>query len=131
MPAEPIRKIVIVGGGLAGWMSAAALARALGAQPMSIRVLEDAGAAEKPGFPAEGGSLPALRSIHRLLAIDERQFMRATDATFRLGTEFVDWSTPGHRWMHPCGEVGAALDSVAFHQLWLRARQADESAFED
>src|SRR5262245_59516371 len=130
MPAEPIRKIVIVGGSLAAWMSAAALARALGAQPMSIRVVQDAGAVDELEFP-EDGSLPALRAIHRLLAIDERQFMRATEATFRLGTEFADWSAEGHRWMHPCGNVGATLDSLAFHHLWLRARQHDEDGFED
>jgi tryptophan halogenase len=130
MPSGPIRKIVIVGGGIAGWMSAAALARALVAQPMSIRVVEETGIADAPDFVEAEGTLPALRAIHRLLAIDERQFMRATEATFRLGTEFADWTADGHRWMHPCGDVGAPLDSVPFHHLWLRARQ-EAGAFEE
>jgi tryptophan 7-halogenase len=131
MPADPIRKVVIVGGGIAGWMSAAALARALGAQPMSIRLIEAAGLPAEPDFFAEESTLPALRAMHRILAIDERQFMRATEATFRLGTEFVDWSAPGHRWMHPCGTVGATLESIPFHHLWLFARQPDAEGFDD
>ena len=131
MPSDPIRNVVIVGGGIAGWMSAAALARALGAQPMSIRVIDPTGVAAEADFFAEQGSLPALRAIHRILAIDERQFMRATQATFRLGTEFSDWSAAGQRWIHPCGEVGATLETIPFHHLWLLARQQDEAGFDE
>jgi tryptophan halogenase len=112
-------------------MSAAALARALGSQPMSIRVLDDGGLTDDPGFIEEVGSLPALRAFHRLLALDERYFMRAADATFRLGTELVDWSALGRRWIHPCGEVGATLESVGFHHHWLRARENASESIDD
>jgi tryptophan 7-halogenase len=126
MPAHPIRRVVIAGGAVAGWMSAAALARALDARRVAIHVIE-----EERGFSAEESSLPALRALHGMLGIEERDFMRATHATFRLGTAFVDWSRVGQCWMHPLGEIGAGMESVAFHHHWLRARAHDEGSLED
>jgi tryptophan halogenase len=131
MTTEPIRKVVIVGGGVAAWMSAASLVRAFAGQPLSIQVVEDSQAPpESLDFSSEESALPALRAAHRLLGIDEAEFMRATNATFRLGTEFVDWSAIGRRWMHPCGEVGARLDTVAFHHHWLRVAREEGAEFE-
>jgi tryptophan halogenase len=131
MTANPIRNVLIVGGGVAAWMSAASLARAFAGQPLSIRVIEDPQApSEGLDFSAEESSLPALRAAHRLLGIDEAEFMRATQATFRLAAEFVDWSAAGQRWVHPCGEVGARLDTVAFHHHWLRVAKEEGAAFE-
>jgi len=128
---EPIRSVVIAGGGIAGWMAAACLARALSAQPVSIRVLDGPeGSLPELEFP-ELACLPALRGLHRLLGIDERSFMGATGSTFRLGTELVDWNRVGHAWMHPCGDVGASMESVGFHHHWLRVREHDDAVLDD
>jgi tryptophan 7-halogenase len=131
MTTKSVRKVVIVGGGVAAWMSAASLVRAFAGQPLSIQVIEDSQARpESLDFSSEESALPALRAAHRLLGIDEAEFMRATNATFRLGTEFVDWNAIGQRWMHPCGEVGARLDTVAFHHHWLRVAKEEGAEFE-
>jgi tryptophan halogenase len=120
--AEPARitKVVIVGGGTAGWMTAAALSR-LVAGGVSVTLVES----EEIGTVGVGeATIPSLHDYHRMLGIDEDAFVRATGATFKLGIEFRDWAQPGDSYINPFGTHGRDVDGVAFHQLWLRQRAA-------
>ena len=119
----PIRKVVIVGGGTAGWMAAAALSR-LVAGGVSVTLVES----EEIGTVGVGeATIPSLLDFNRAMGFDEDAFVRATQATFKLGIEFRDWAAPGDAYLHPFGVHGRDADGVGFHQLWLRQRQAGGS----
>jgi tryptophan halogenase len=119
---EPISDIVIVGGGTAGWMAAAALAKCAGAQRHKITLIES----QEIGTVGVGEStIPPIQLFNRLLGIDEDEFVRETNATFKLGIEFTDWRHVGHRYFHNFGLLGADLKTgVSFIQYWLRAAQS-------
>lgn len=111
------RKIVIIGGGTAGWMTAAGIASLLGETGLEITLIES----EAIGIVGVGeATLPHLRFFNQTIGIDEYDFMAATRATVKLGIEFVDWGRKGDSYIHPFGEYGLPNDGIGFHHFWRK-----------
>ena len=120
MNEHSIREVVIVGGGTAGWMAAAAFSRFLNNGYTRTTLIES----EEIGTIGVGeATIPPLISFNELLGINENEFVAATKATFKLGIEFVNWGTIGKRYFHPFGTLGQDLQGIQFHQLYLRERE--------
>ena len=115
---QRIRKVVVVGGGTAGWMAAAVLSRALG--PLArIELVES----EQIGIVGVGeATIPQIHLLLNLLGIDEHDFLRHTQGSIKLGIQFVDWAAPGDRYIHDFGRPGRALGMLGFQHYWLRAQ---------
>ncbi|MEM1411940.1 MAG: tryptophan halogenase family protein [Pseudomonadota bacterium] len=112
-----IKKVVIIGGGTAGWMTAAALSSTLSRAHIDVHLVES----EAIGIVGVGeATLPHLRHFNRIIGIDEAEFMAATRATFKLGIEFVDWGRIGDAYLHPFGAFGIERNGVGFHHLWRK-----------
>ena len=117
MTGKPVKKVVIAGGGTAGWCAAAALSRFLGPL-LDITLVES----EEIGIVGVGEStIPTVRTFHNFLGIDEREFLRATGATYKLAIAFENWARDGDRYMHSFGEMGVSNWMAPFHHLWLEA----------
>ena len=117
MTAAGMRNFVIVGGGTAGWMAAAALGKVVGATHR-ITLVES----EEIGTVGVGEStIPPIILFNNLIGIDEDEFVRETNATFKLGIEFVDWLRLGHSYFHNFGFLGADLKTgIPFIHYWMR-----------
>ncbi len=115
-----IRRVVVVGGGSAGWMAAAACIRHL-APACEVHLVES----EEIGTVGVGeATVPHIRTFNtQALGLDEAEFVRATQGTFKLGIQFRDWGRRGDAYFHGFGSVGLDLGPVAFHHYWLRAHR--------
>jgi tryptophan halogenase len=112
-----VERIVIVGGGTAGWMVAAALSRAIRSPAVSITLIES----DEIGTVGVGeATLPAIRNFNALVGIDERELLRACDGGFKLGIEFRDWGELGGRYMHPFSHYGGSFNNKLFTHLWVK-----------
>ncbi|MDE2248938.1 MAG: tryptophan 7-halogenase [Xanthomonadaceae bacterium] len=111
--------IVIVGGGTAGWMAAAAFSKVLGAG-YDIRLIES----EEIGTVGVGeATVPHLKLFNNLLEIDEIEFVKQVQGTFKLGIQFNDWGRLGDSYIHGFGSIGHDVSLLPFHQFWIKARQ--------
>ena len=118
-PAGVIRKIVIVGGGTAGWMAAAAFAKLLVPSGMAVELVES----DAIGTVGVGeATIPQLINFNRMLEIDEDEFVHATHGTYKLGIQFVDWLRPGHSYFHPFGSYGIPMRGIDFQHYWLKGK---------
>ena len=124
-PAAPTRKrVVIAGGGTAGWLAAVALATHLG--PLIDLTLVES---DEIGTVGVGEStIPTARSFHALVGVEEQAFVRATNATFKLGISFENWDRVGDRYFHPFGSVGRSVKMADFQHFWLEAWRRGISA---
>jgi len=108
--------VVIVGGGTAGWMTAAAIAKLL-PRRCKVHLVES----EEIGIVGVGeATLPHIRAFNERIGIDEAEFMARTRATFKLGIDFENWGRIGDRYIHPFGTFGRGQGEIGFHQYWLR-----------
>ncbi|NMN06163.1 MULTISPECIES: tryptophan halogenase family protein [unclassified Novosphingobium] len=124
MDDRKIRKVLIVGGGSAGWMTAAMLSHAL-TRDCAITLVES----EEIGTIGVGeATIPPIRMFNQTLGIDEREFLARTKGSFKLGIEFVGWGAENSRYFHPFGPYGRNFDMVPMHQYWLRAQAEGETA---
>src|SRR5919199_982054 len=119
MDGQVVKRVVIGGGGTAGWIAAYALVKQLGAL-LDITLIES----EEIGTVGVGEStIPTARTFHEYMGVDEADFVRATGSTFKLGISFEDWAREGDRYIHSFGTMGRSTWMVDFHHFWLRARE--------
>ena len=118
-----INHIVIVGGGTAGWMAAAALSKLRAGRPVAITVVES----EQIGTVGVGeATIPPFLDFNRLLDIDEREMLAEVGGSFKLGIQFVNWGKLGDSYIHPFGNYGYQMEGVSFHHVWHRYQQAGD-----
>ena len=111
-------KVVVAGGGTAGWLTAYSLVTRLG-KLLDITLVES----DQIGTVGVGeATIPTMRAFHSLIDIDEREFMSATQATFKLGIQFENWGQQGDGYFHSFGEIGQRSWMAEFHEFWLEAK---------
>ncbi|MGH8062298.1 MAG: tryptophan halogenase family protein [Pseudoxanthomonas sp.] len=125
---RPVKRVVIAGGGTAGWMAAAAVSRLLG-KTLDVTLVES----EEIGTVGVGeATIPTLLSFHQMLDIGEQEFMAAVQGTIKLGISFENWLDIGHRYIHSFGFSGKNHKTAGFQHFWLRGRKDGiASGYED
>ena len=126
---EPIKSIVIAGGGTAGWMAAASLQQHFANTPVTVTLIESS----KIDTVGVGeATIPTIRRFYRNLGISDEQVLRATQGTCKLGIQFNDWHSPGSSFIHPFGLFGQDVRNIGFHHYWLKMRaQGDATPIGD
>ncbi len=121
---EPISSLVIVGGGTAGWMTAAFFAKRFADTPLKITLVES----PDTGTIGVGeATVPAMKLFLNDLGINEREFIQATKATFKLGIDFDGWHKPGAAFFHPFAPFGVSIAKVPFHHYWVYERRSGKA----
>ena len=123
MTENCIKDIVIVGGGTAGWMTAATLSNAL-KNKYKIRLIESD---EISTIGVGEATIPHIKAYNASLGIDENEFLRKTKGTFKLGIEFVNWGKIGESYIHGFGKVGPDAGFIPFHHYWRKLYQSGEA----
>ena len=117
---EPrVKRVVVAGGGTAGWIAAFALAKQIGPL-IDVTLVES----DEIGTVGVGEStIPTSRTFHQYMGVDEREFVEATRSTFKLGISFENWAREGDRYIHSFGTLGRGTWMADFHHFWLEARR--------
>lgn len=119
MSNNAIRNVIIVGGGTAGWMAAAALSRLQVNGVTTVMLIES----DDIGTVGVGeATIPPIKTFNAMVGLDEVEFLKATQGTFKLGIEFDGWWREGEKYLHPFGAYGSDINGVNFHQIWLMLR---------
>jgi len=122
---KSLKNIIIVGGGSAGWMTAAALSSLLPEGSAKITLIES----DKIGTVGVGeATIPDMINFNAMLGINEAEFLKATKGTFKLGIEFINWGKKGQSYLHPFGQHGVDMQGIDFHQYWLHSKASGEKA---
>ena len=123
MTDKLIRRIVILGGGSSGWMTAAALAKSI-QRDCDITLIES----EEIGTIAVGeATIPPIKQFNQMLGLDENEFLRQTKGSFKLGIRFANWGKLGHEYFHPFGSYGRPFDLVQIQHFWQRAQSQGQA----
>lgn len=118
-----IENIVIVGGGTAGWMTAAALSRMITGGKTKVTLIES----KDIGTVGVGeATIPPFVDFNKLLEIDESELLSKSQGTYKLGIQFVNWGQKGDSYFHPFGNYGYEIDGVSFHQIWMKYRMGGD-----
>ncbi|MAH73807.1 MAG: tryptophan halogenase [Cellvibrionales bacterium TMED49] len=119
MKNKPVKKVVVVGGGTAGWLAAASIAKLLG-DNLQITLIES----DEIGTIGVGeATIPTMLVLHHLLKINEQEFMSAVHGSFKLGISFENWGALGDKYIHSFGVTGKGCWAAGFHHFWLKARK--------
>ena len=118
---DNLEHLLIVGGGTAGWMTAALLNRILGPLGCQISLVESATIAT---IGVGEATVPSLVRFVRVMGFDEAEFMRGAGATYKLGIKFTDWIEFDHSYWHPFGVCGGLIDKIDLFHFWLMLRHA-------
>jgi tryptophan 7-halogenase len=129
MSEQPLKNIVILGGGSAGWLTAAALSKSLAALSCDITLIES----EEIGIIGVGeATIPPIVDFLKYLQIDEADFLREVSGTYKLAIKFSDWRKLGESYYHPFGAIGVSIEGQSFYSCWLKSvLQGDTSKFTD
>ena len=116
--SQKVKKVVVVGGGTAGWLAAASMSKLLG-QDIEVTLIES----DEIGTVGVGeATIPTMLVLHHLLKIDEREFMAAVQGSFKLGISFESWKRPGHNYIHSFGDTGKGCWAAGFQHFWLKGK---------
>ena len=117
--SQKVKKVVVVGGGTAGWLAAASMAKLLG-RDLEITLIES----DEIGTVGVGeATIPTMLVLHHLLKIDEREFMSAVQGSFKLGISFENWKQQGHDYIHSFGDTGQGCWAAGFQHFWLKGKE--------